>query len=223
MQKITLTPEEFLYHQTEEYALTLEQESAAWYEAYESEEQKIITLINSLLATHSPDSWDKLVNLFQTPEFHQIFADREHFAYMYILLNIYQHECFSGIPYTILEQGTHLDQFHSLMQEIKLLFWRIEFFDTEHSTQSDYGNVNEQERALFHFIEEHKLSPVALYYLITTICIAPPKMILYLASKYLEQNKLFHTMILLEQYNENYPENEDVLCILSELRRINER
>ena len=221
MKVLTMTPEEFLYRQTEEFALEKELEEKNWYESYEMEEEKLINQINSLLEEHSLEAWDRLLTMFHDPKLHEIYADREQIAIVYVLLNIYQYERYEEIFPVIFEQGTHLEQFNDLMREIKFLLWHIAFLDIEHSTKSGYGNTESQEQELFDYVETHHLSPVALFFCVNTICADPPKMLLYLADKYMKQNKLYNTMMLLKYYDAHYPGNKDVKHILSEWERIN--
>lgn len=220
LEVLTLTPEEFLYRQTEEYALKREQEEIDWNEKYELEEEKLINQVNSLLGEHSPKAWDALLAMFHDPKLNDIYGKREQIATVYVLLNIYQYERYEEISPTIFEQGTHLGQFNDLMREMKFLLWRLSFFDIEHSTKSGYGNIEAQEREFFDYVEARGLSPVALYFLVTVACVEPTKMLLYLADKYMEQNKFYHTMMILKYYDANYPGNRDVEYVLSEMGRI---
>lgn len=220
MEVLTLTPEEFLYRQSEEYALLKEREEINWYENYEVEEEKLISRIDSLLGEHTPRAWDELLTLLQDSELHEIYGNREQLALVYVLLNIYQYERYEEISPVIFEQGTHFGQFNNLMREMKFLVWRMCFFDAEHSSKSDYGNAKEQEQALFDYVEAHEISPVALFFFIKTLCAEPTKMLLYLADKYMERNRLYYTMMILKYYDFHYPGNEDVAYMLSELGKI---
>lgn len=220
MDVLTLTQEEFLYRQTEEYALKKGQEEIDWYNHYELEEEKLIDRVNCLLGRHTPDAWDELLTIFHDPKLHDIYGSREEIALVYILLNIYQYERYEEISPVILEQGTHLEQFTGLMRDMKFLLWRIAFFDAEHSTGSGYGDIHAQENALLEYVEANRISPAALFFIVAAVCVEPPRMILYLADKYMEQNKLYETMVLLKYYDANYPGNEDVRYMLSELERM---
>lgn len=221
MEILTLTPEEFLYYQSEEYALVREREEREWYENYEAEEERLIKRINSLLSEQTFDAYDTLLAMFQEDhELHEIYANRERIALVYILLSIYQRERYEGISSVILERGTQLEQFDKLFTDIKFLLWRITFFDAEHSTKSGYGDTAEWENALLEYVEANRLSPIALCFFVNAICVEPSKMLLYLADKYMEQKKLYNSMMILKCYDGFYPRNEDVRYMLSELERI---
>ncbi len=219
MEVLSLTYEEFLYRQTEEYALKKEREETNWHENYEHEEEKLIIKINSLLGEHTPEAWDTLLTMFENPKLHDIYANRDQIALIYIFLNIYQYERYEEISPTILSQGTDLNYFENLMRDIRFLIWRLSFFDIENSSKSDFGNTETEENALFDYIEEHNISPVALFFLINSLCVDPQKMLLYISSKYMEAKQLYYVMVILEYYDVHYPGNEDVKYILSEMRK----
>ncbi len=218
MEVLSLTYEEFLYRRTEEYALKKEQEERNWHANHEQEEEQLIEKINSLLGEHTPEAWDTLLTMFENPKLHDIFADRDSIALVYILLNIYQYERYEEISPTILSQGTDINHFQNFMRDIKFLVWRLCFFDIANSSKSDYGNTVAEENALFDYIEKHNISPVALFFLINSLCADPQKMLLYISYKYLEIN-LYYARVILEYYDIHYPGNEDVKYILSEMRK----
>lgn len=220
MEVLALTPEEYLYHQTEDYALIQEQKETEWYKNYEAEEKKLMDQVNALLGEQTPDAWEKLSAIFQNPELHDIYGKRETLASVYILLNIYQYESYEEIAPSILEQGTSLEDFHVLLREIKFLLWRIQYFDIEHTTGSGYGNVRQETMDFLNYIKEHLISPIALYFFVTSICMDCQKMLLYLASQYMEYGNLYYTFQILKYYNTFYPDDKDVLYILSNLEKL---
>lgn len=221
MKVETMSPEEFLYRQTEEFALKKELEEKNWNESYEAEEEKLIAQIDSRLEEHSPEAWDTLLTTFQAPKLHEIYADREQLAIVYILLNIYQYERYEELSPVIFEQGTNLEQFNNLIREMKFLLWHISFFDMEHHTESGYGDVGSQVKELLDYVEAHSFSPVALFFLVKADCVEPQKMLLYLANEYMEQNKPYDTMMILKYYDTYYPGNQNVKNVLSEMEKIN--
>ena len=210
MQVKELTIEEYTYRQSEAFALREEQEEMQWHMQFDAQRMELLQIADQYLLAQTPEAYQILSETLLDPVLQERYAKDEMVVHLLILLDIYEQERSYQMEHTILEQGTSVQELVSFFQSLKFLLWRVEFFDTEHSTEYSYGDVRREEEALFQFIQKRDISMIALRVLVDRICVDPPKMLFFLANRYLDQGCFMNTYLLLEYYNAKYPGNADV-------------
>ena len=194
------------YIHTETYAQELEAEVTAWYEQHHEEEVYYCELIHRLITSSSPESRTELMQLFQDPDFNDTYQGRSSFAYMFILMRIYELELAAKEKITVLDLSKDRASLEQIVQKLKFLLWRIEFAHDD--TAPDM---------LLDYVTGTTLSPCMVGYLVSINSYDKKFMYTTLANLFLKANMIRYSFYMLNSYNTLYPGEEQILCLLAEL------
>lgn len=188
---------------SEAYALEKEKECATQYQLVAEQYPDFKQKASALISAHTPESYQKLVAMYNTDNALQLFKDEPDFAYMLLITQIYISEASVGRSPTILDSADSIEDFISIFEEAKWLLWRIEFTDDSDCLSS-----------MVNMIKTHNLSPYFITKLLQTSAMtveAYNRLIELFANHYMLSYEYNILMLL----NSMVPGNEDTLCTLA--------
>lgn len=194
------------YMHTEEYAQKMEKEEWGWNQKNKKQQEIYIEQIEERLQEGTEVSRKKLLALFNDKEFIETYKTENDFAYMIVIMQIYENEKGAGEEKTILDLGKGRKEIIEELQKMKFILWRIEF-------AKDVGAKD----VIVEFIKQKQATPEMLRYVIHTSVYDKQRIVLELADLFIEQNMFRYAFRMLEYAEELSPGNEEVLCILAQL------
>ncbi len=87
--------------------------------------------INLCLIEGSDVSYEKLINIIKDKETLDNYLDTSEFAYMVVIVSIYEEEKVRGIEKTIFSMNKSIDDLINYIAKIKFWIWRLEFGEDE--------------------------------------------------------------------------------------------
>ncbi len=191
---------------SEEYALLSEEYEYEWHKNHDPEMIQYKKEIDKCLASKTPESYNRLKVLFNNPTFKDTYCLKHDFAYMSIIMMIYTEEENSRVPYTILDTGKSIDEIIHIVKQLKFYLWRVEFTD----------DTNALSFICQYIIEQH-VSVFMLNYIIHVSSYDKIVLLNKLIAYFTKLNALTYTYSLTKYLHEIDPDNENALCILSQL------
>lgn len=145
--------------QSEEYILYEEECSRVWLQRYGSLYEKILALANKCLATKSKEYINGLIDFFDRRDIVEEFTQKTEFAFIVVMMEIYDNEIKAGVDHNIFEWAYDLDGVIRIIRRLKFYLWEIEFLET-----------SESENLLVEFLQENNISIQALQCVIQIAC-----------------------------------------------------
>lgn len=171
----------------EEYTQNDEKNARKWHSIYDEKAKEAEAKIDELLADLTNENLMKLISLFETKDIQTQLRKTKRIGYMICVMSIFAQELTSGEENTILGFGSSIDDFISLLMQIKFLLWRIEFEDSEEAAAE-----------IVEFIKVDGASPQLIAAMIKHVSPYKKKMYLKLA-KIMEENGLIRHKTYLEE------------------------
>lgn len=132
--------------------LEQERQELEWHEKYDRKSILLKQEINRLLQEKTESSRQKVVGIFGNREFFDPYKEIPEFAFMYVIIYIYQSERQKGIEETILDHGDTMEELEQYFFRWRTLLYRLDF------------DVEEDVEELFLvFLTENKVSPVMIW------------------------------------------------------------
>lgn len=196
---------------SEEYALLSEEYEYEWHKNHDLEMTQYKKEINECLSSKTPESYNRLKVLFNNPTFKDTYCLKHDFAYMSIIMMIYTEEENSRVPYTILDTGKSMDEIIHIVKQLKFYLWRVEFTDDTNALS-----------LIYQYIIEQNLSVFMLNYIIHVSSYDKIALLNKLIAYFTKLNALNYTYSLTKYLHEIDPDNEDALCILSQIAALSD-
>lgn len=188
---------------SEAYALEKENEYATQYQLVAEQYPDFKKKVSALISAHTPESYQKLVAMYNDDSAIQLFKDEPDFAYMLLITQIYISEASVGRSPVILDSADSIEGFISIFEEAKWLLWRIEFTDASDCRSS-----------MVNMIKTHNLSPYFITKLLQTsaMTVEAYNRLIELFANHCMLSYEYNILMLL---NSMAPGNEDTLCTLA--------
>lgn len=155
--------------QTEEYILMEEQYKIKWEEKYGPYRDMAYELMEECLETKSPNVIQKMLDFFENKELVKELSEVNDFAYMVIIMEMYDLELQAGIKNHVFYWSDSLQGVIDVIRQVKFLLWEIEFLDAPDSGQLLLG-----------FLGDVKISMPAFELLVYVTSYDKEKMVNYL-------------------------------------------
>lgn len=171
---------------TEQWAIQKELEEDQWQKEYGEKMPYYIDKMNALLANASEEAFLELKSMFLPGQIFEKYKQTDDFAFMFVIMNIYELESDEGIRETILTQGRTVAELIDYLSQLKMILYRLDF---------GIGEGTEQE--LLSFLQQHGTSAVTIKIMMNTSVM-----------------RLFNTAVKLQKIFEGACLPEYELCML---------
>lgn len=141
--------------ESEEYALFQEAQMIENNKKYGHKLQEVSVLMDKALDFKDETFIEQLQLFFEDKEVVEGLSENNEFAFMLVIMEIYNLEKNAGVKNNVFAWGQALDDVISIIRQVKFLLWEIEFLNDEESGQLLLG-----------YLKENNISMVALEYLI---------------------------------------------------------
>ncbi len=186
----------------EDYIQDEEKAEYKWTENHLAQEKVILEQIDEMLLDSTVKSRQNLLYLLHNKDLLTIYESRTPFAYLKIIIRIYEKELQSGELITILDMGSSHEELISKLTQLKFYLWRIIFIDDEQSHQS-----------IIEFIQQNHVSPYMLQYLVLIVSVNKDQLLLKLVNLFLERNMFRYAFHMLDYLVHLFPNNENYLYL----------
>lgn len=188
---------------SEEYALEYENRFMNEYKNVDIEYPKFKKYISEQLSNCSVQSHMNISNAYNNTSYFEQFKNNTEFAYMFLVVQIYNSEFNAKYKETILDISNKIEDYVLLIEQCKFILWRIEFI----------GDI-ESKNFLIHFINTYNISPFFIEKIIETSTFSTN--LLFKLAEFFNNNGMlkyaFHILNLMNRLN---PGNEEILCTLA--------
>ena len=187
---------------TEEYALEQEQLYIARCRTVAQNYPTFKERVSTLIKAHTSEAYHSLINMYNDQEMFELFKNEPEYAYMNIIIQIYNAEQTAGRTNTILDVADNISDYVQLLQKAKHILWRIEFTDD-----------NDAIELMLHFIKAYNISPFFILELLKTSALTQ-EIYMKLVDIFDTRHMISYEYYILKLLNEIHPGNENILCLL---------
>lgn len=167
--------------------------------------ESLLKQIDEWISDATPMSRQKLLNLLHNDYFLSIYPSKTVFAYLYMILKIFEKETQEGETVTIFDLGNSHSEIIDQLLKLKFLLWRMLF---THDHQAPIS--------LLEFIQHNQATPFTLQQLVFIAAEEQDQLLLKLINLFLEQKMFRYAFYMLDGLTQLYPENENYLCLAAD-------
>ncbi len=176
-----------------------------WEKLHLDNWKQAINKVNMYLSEKTEEAYEKIVGLVKSEEVLKNYLMTSEFAYMVVVISIYEEEKSAGIKKTIFTSSESVEELINYIAKIKFWIWRLEFEERKEDLE-DF-NV---------FIEKEDVSPIAVHFMLRIAAFDKVKASFLVALSYRKKRKDVEALRML-LYANTLENDELIICEIADI------